>query len=165
MSSSNQNFLIKGHTQKQVNAPVKDENIQKLETIYNEIIDSFATCPVTGKNKVLSPDTFYRRLVSWMALAMVQCAIEKMESNPEHDFGIDIEDLCRLPDDIKGLHTISDILQFIDSLDERARNCDGKPFGDWSVRDIVGIIRRENLDSCYEELLNHVVNTPVPNKK
>lgn len=162
MSSSNQNFLIKGHTQKQVNAPMKDENIQKLETIYNEIIDTFAACPVKGKNKVLSPNTFYRRLASWMALAMVQRAIEKMESNPEHDFGIDIEDLCRLPDE---LHTFSDILQLIDSLYERARNYDGKPFGNWSVRDIVGTIHSESFDCYYEELLNHVVDTPVPNKK
>lgn len=165
MSNTKQNFLVKGHTKKQVNVPLKNENVLKLETSYNEIIDTFAACPVKGKNKVLSPNTFYRRLASWMALAMVQRAIEKMESNPEHDLGIDIEDLCRLPDDIKGLHTISDILQFIDSLDERARNCDGKPFGDWSVRDIVGTIRSESFDCYYEELLNHVVDTPIPNKK
>lgn len=76
-----------------------------------------------------------------------------------------MEDLCQLPDDLKGLHTISDILQFIDSLDERARNCDGKPFRNWSVRDIVGTIRGENFDSHYEELLNHVVETTIPNKK
>lgn len=165
MSDTKQNFLVKGHTKKQANTPLKDENVLKLETIYNEIIDSFATCPVKGKNKVLSPDTFYRRLATWMAFAMVQCAIEMMESNPKHDFGIDIEDLCHLPDDLKKLHTISDILQFIDSLDERARNCDGFPFINLSVRDIVGIIRSENFDSYYEKLLNHVVDTPIPNKK
>lgn len=165
MSGTKQNFLVKGHTKKQVNAPLKDENVQKLEATYNEIIKSFTSCPVTGKNNILSPNDFYRRLASWMALAMTQCAIEKIESNPEHDFGIDIEDLCQLPDDLKGLHTISDILKFIDSLDERARNCDGKPFGDWSVRDIVGTVRSESFDRYYEELLNHVVNTPIPNKK
>ncbi|MBQ0020348.1 MAG: hypothetical protein KBT39_07500 [Bacteroidales bacterium] len=165
MSDTKQNFLVKGHTKSQKRVPLKDENVLKLEATYNEIIDSFTSRPVTGKNNILSPNDFYRRLASWMALAMAQCAIEKIESNPEHDFGIDMEDLCQLPDDLKGLHTISDILQFIDSLDERARNCDGKPFGNWSVRDIVGTIRGENFDSHYEELLNHVVETTIPNKK
>ena len=165
MSNIKQHFLVKGHTKKQENVPLKDENVLKLGTTYNEIIDSFTSCPVTGKNNILSPNDFYRILSSWMALAMIQCAIEKIESNPEHDFGIDIEDLCQLPDDLKGLHTISDILQFVDSLDERARNCDGFPFKNMSVRDIVGTVRSESFDRYYEELLNHVVDTPIPNKK
>lgn len=158
-------MLVKKHIQKQEIIPMKDENVQNLEAVYNKIIDSFAECPVTGKDRVLSPNVFYRRLASWLALAMTLCSIEKIESNPEFDFGIDIEDICRLPDNLKELHMIFDIIQFIDSLYDRARNCDGKPFGDWSVRDIVGSIRSENFDMYYNEFLGFLIDTPIPDKR
>ena len=38
MSNTKQNFLVKGHTKKQVNVPLKNENVLKLETSYNEIM-------------------------------------------------------------------------------------------------------------------------------
>lgn len=158
------NYLIKKHVSIQENVPTTSQSVLNLKPIYNEIIDLIASCPVTGKNSVLSPNVFYRSMASWMALAMTQCSIEKIESNPEYDFGIDVDDLCRLPDDLNGLHTITDILQFIDSLDKRAMRCDGKPFRNWSVRDIVGTIRSENFDMYYNEFIGLIIDTPIPAK-
>lgn len=160
-----QNFLVKGHTHKQVPVQPKDERVTKLENAYNELVDILSAYPVNSANGNVGPNSFFKKLSVWMAWAIVSKALDLSENNIDNLNGLNIDDICKLPDDVKGLNTLVSVIPFIDSLSERAKGCDGFPFKNWSVCDIVGTVRSESFDSYSEELLNYVVTTPVPGKK
>lgn len=157
--------IIKGHLKKQRDSIRASEKQLMLENAYNELVDMLSAYPVNSANGTVGINSFFKKLAVWMAWAIVSKALDLSENNIDNLNGLNIDDICKLPDDVKGLNALVSVIPFIDSLFERAKGCDGFPFKDWSVRDIVRAVRSESFDNYNEELLNHVVETPIPNKK
>lgn len=157
--------ILTGHLHKQDPIRPKDERVTKLENVYNELVDMLSAYPVNSANGIVGPNRFFKKLAIWMAWAIVNKALELSDDKMDNLNSLRIDDICKLPEDVKGLNTLVSVIPFVNSLFERAEGCDGFPFKDWSVRDIVRAVRSESFDSYNEKLLNHVVETPIPNKK
>lgn len=155
--------IIKKLVRTKPHVPQRDEDKMKLKDVYNQIIDELVSYPVIGNSEIVAPQQFFKRLATWMGLAMVGCTIDKLENAP--NTVQDIDDICKLADDVKALQTVPDFVHFIDSLYERARGYDGTPFGCWTVCDIAGTFRGSNFDNYYKEILNYIIDTPVPSKR
>lgn len=143
----------------------KYNKLERLNEVYNKIVDDLISSSITSNEQKVSQDVFFKRLATWMALAMVGRAIDIVENEPTRVKYLNIDDICKLPDDLNGLQTVDDIKEFINGLNVRANHCDGKPFGNWSVRDIVGTIRNNKLNDYFDEFLTFIIDTPAPDKK
>ena len=145
---------------------------QKIDDFIGGLSEEARVCPLperTTSALTLLEGNILKKLVLLMLNAVMQRAKERLEAKAKDEIEREapVEDDCELFDKINNLLNIQyrnltedQCHKMIDELHTMAHGFDGKPFGNWSVRDISGTLRAGN-NQFIPEIINGVYDTSI----